>query len=258
MPNPTPGETFADSTSLLKEDPGVFDAMLNPAPVGTASARRLKTLSSLARKITPSSKAPSRDPIGDLQRSITTILMGAGGRGVCLSSVVELTNRQCPLTKAYFCLRDILAAITNVAERRQGADYFTDWSPAQLEALGEAPRGPAQGMAYIGYKVDAPRVRSAISELRCIEQQVGSADARHTVVSAVLSLVSQTLLQMKRELEWAAEDWLELIADREQPGRFTIRAIPAPRAAGSTEADESGAECLDTCHRQIAEETARG
>ena len=238
----TPRELIlADSTSLLKDDAGVAEAMCNPAPPGSRAAKRIKAVAAIITRFTPSMKTPPVDPCGSLQRSLSSVFHGVGGKGPSLSSVVDLTNRHCPMTRTFHLLRDMLASITDIAELRDGA--FSGWSPEQAQALGDCLPQAGRGFVYVGYRVNAPRLRNGLDELTCVEREPLSTDARRSLVHAAYRLAFATLRQLRPELERAGDNWLELRAGEGAPRRYDIRTIEPP-----VESDERPAAETNDAH----------
>jgi hypothetical protein len=219
-------QILADSTSLLKDDPAVAAAMFNPAPPGSRPAKKIKAVASIANKLTPPLNSPPVDPCGTMQRAISSVLNGVGGKGPSLGSVVDLTNRRCSMTRTFHLLREMLASVTDIADMRAGA--YSDWSPEQAAALDDHLPRAGRGLVYVGYRIDAPRLRNAVDELADLEREPMIIDARHSLVHACYRLVFSIIRQLRGELDAAGNDWLELRPDEAACGRYTIRTIAPP------------------------------
>lgn len=215
-------EVLAASTSLLKGDPRIDEAILKPPPANSRLARKLKSLRSLVAGLTPPLNAPPRDPAGFLQRSLPVVINGRNNRGVSLSGLAERTNLHDPLVQLLVALNKIARGIHDVGEYRWIPPGVGDWSVEQAKALGAEPPRGSRAWFPLGYRIDAQLALEAAVDIAGIERTLGFCDIRRPVVMACFSLVNVSLHPLRRLLKAAGTEQLELRAIPDKPGEFAV------------------------------------
>lgn len=219
---PPPAQILADSTSLLKHDPGVAQTILHPFSKGSKAARQLRAVHRVVNRFLPDLKKPLTDPVGSLERAVSVICFGQNAKGPSLGAIADHTNPHDPLLHVLVELRMIASSIRGISERRTWPSGYSEWSEEQARALGiDRPTTVTIGVS-LGYCVNAQQLLEAADTIAEIEKTLPPVDARRGVVMACATLISRSIYELRPLLLEAGAGQLELRFIDGRPGHYSV------------------------------------
>lgn len=251
---PSMEDPTSDNTSLVGQDSGVLRAMKNP----TASkryVRNVKQLTSVMKKAAPDMKRGLTDPLGYLQATLLSVLVGAGRKGATLKNLSEGTFPRDPVTALFLSLQEISRSIRPVMRMSPANATVSPWPDDAREMMSIPDVETTRELVLHGYQVEAPKLLDAADRVATLARTLDPSDPRHTLIAVSNSVVMRSLREVRPHLTELTGPIIEFrFLDREM-GKFEIRSLGGRQVCDDEFAIEQiSAEQVAASWRRVADD----